>query len=305
MRDRVGPQHAIAQIAAAQGGIVDHDQLRAAGLSDAAIGRRIAAGLLFPRHTGVYAVGHPSLSIEGRHWAAVRACGHGAVLSHASSGHRWEMRRSAASIIDVTVPGRSGRRHPGIRIHRPRSLPADEVTTLGGLPITTPARTLLDLAFMGVRGRQLERALDHAERVLRTDWAEVALLIERHPRRRGTPALRAVLAGYAAGSVETLSVLEDIVLDLCDRAGIRRPEVNAVVEGRRRDFVWREQRVVVEADSYTHHRSPSALDDDRARDVELTLAGWTVLRFTYAQCTKRPAYVTRSIRRALGPNIAR
>lgn len=215
------------------------------------------------------------------------------------------MRRSASSLIDVTVRSRSARRRPGIRIHRPRTLPSDEVTTLNGLPITTPARTLLDLAAIGVRDRRLEAALDHAERVLRTDWAEVALVVERHPRRRGTPALRAVLAGYAPGTVETLSVLEEIVLELCDRAGIPRPTVNAVIEGRRRDFVWADRRVVVEADSYAWHRSPSALDDDRARDVELTLAGWTVLRFTYAQCTKRRAYVTTSIRRALGLNRAR
>jgi uncharacterized protein DUF559/putative AbiEi antitoxin of type IV toxin-antitoxin system len=305
MRTRISPHRAIAEIAAAQGGIIDHEQLLAIGVSSAAITRWIEAGLLHPQHVGVYAVGHPRLSALGRRWAAVRACGPGAVLSHASAGDAWRMRRSAAALIDVTVPNRSARCRPGIRIHRPRTLPPDEVTALDGLPITTPARTLLDLAATGLRGRRLEAALDHAERALRIDWADVALVIEAHPRRRGTPALRAVLAAYAPGTVETLSALEEIVLELCDRAGIPRPLVNAVVEGRRRDFVWPQQRLVVEADSYTWHRSPSALNDDRERDVELTLAGWTVLRFTYAQCTKRRAYVTRSIHRALGLNRAR
>jgi hypothetical protein len=305
MRANDSPHRAIAAIAATQGGVIDHGQLRGLGLSDAAIGRRVAAGLLHPQHVGVYAVGHPVLGVEGRWWAAVRACGPGAVLSHASAGAAWEMRRTAAVLIDVTVPDRSARARPGIRIHRPRTLPADEVTTLAGLPITTPARTLLDLAATGLRGRRLEAALDHAERVLRTDWAEVALVLERHPGGRGTAALRAALAAYAPGSVETLSVLEELVLELCDRAGIERPLVNAVVEGRRRDFAWPDRRLLVEADSYRWHRSPSALDDDRERDVELTLAGWTVLRFTYAQCTQRRSYVTESLRRALGLNIAR
>ena len=305
MRAKFSPHRAVAEIAAEQGGVIDHGQLRDVGLSEAAIGRRIANGLLHPQHVGVYAVGHPLISVEGRRWAAVRACGPGAVLSHASAGDAWGIRHSAAPMVDVTVPDRSARTRPGIRIHRPRVLPADEVTRLAGLPITTPARTLLDLAATGLRGRGLEAALDRAERVLRTDWADVALLLERHPRRRGTRALRDTLARYAPGTVETLSRLEEIVLELCDHAGIPRPLVNAVVEGRRRDFCWPDRHVVVEADSYAWHRSPSALDDDRERDVELTLAGWTVLRFTYAQCTKRRAYVTESIRRALGLNIPR
>ena len=101
------------------------------------------------------------------------------------------------------------------------------------------------------------------------------------------------------GSIETLSPLEEMVIALCDRHGIPRPLVNAAVQGRRRDFVWREARLVVEADSYTWHRSPSALNDDRERDAELTLNGYTVLRFSYEQVAKRPRYVVATLRRAL------
>jgi hypothetical protein len=305
MRDRFGPDRFIARLAAEQGGIVDHGQLRDLGLSATAIGRRIRAGLLHPQYPGVYAVGHPLLSLEGRRWAAVRACGPRAVLSHVTAADAWGLRRSSSPVIDVTVPDRSGRRHPGIRIHRPRQLPADEVCALLGLPITTPARTLLDLAAAGLRGRPLEAALDHAERRRRVDWDEVRHLLERHAGRRGTRELRATLSRYAPGSMETLSVLEEIVLELCDDYGLPRPVTNAVVEGRRRDFSWPAARLVVEADSFTWHRSPSALNDDRERDVELTLAGWTVLRFTYEQCTKRRDYVQRCIRRALGPTRSR
>ena len=246
----------------------------------------------------MYAVGHPLVGVEGRRWAAVLALGSGAVISHGTAADAWDIRRATTGIVHVTVrPGGRARR-PGIRAHR-TSLAADEVTTLRGLPITTPHRTLLDLASTGLRGRALEAALDRAEVRRTLDFADLQALLQRHAGRRGATVLAALLARYAPGSVETLSVLEDLVLGLCDRSGIPRPLTNAVIEGRRRDFVWPHVRLVVEADSYTWHRSPSALDDDRARDVELSLAGYRVLRFTYAQVTKRRAYVVRALRRAL------
>ena len=100
-----------------------------------------------------------------------------------------------------------------------------------------------------------------------------------------------MLSRYVAGTVDTRSVLEELVLELCDAHGLPRPQVNCVVEGRVRDFHWPRARLVVEADSYTWHRSPSALDDDRERDVTLTLAGYRCLRFTWEQVTRRRDYV--------------
>lgn len=191
----------------------------------------------------------------------------------------------------------------GIIAHR-RSLFGDEVTELDGLPITTPARTLLDLAASGLRGRPLEAALDRAVEPLRVDFGEVHRLLERHVGRPGVPALAATLSRYVPGSIETLSVLEEIVLELCDEFALPRPQVNCLVEGKRRDFYWPGARLVVEADGFAYHRSPSALDDDRERYVWLTLAGYTVLRFTYAQCTKRRAYVRDSLLTALGGHRA-
>jgi very-short-patch-repair endonuclease len=205
----------------------------------------------------------------------------------------------------VTVPARGGRaRRPGIRVHR-RSLPADEFTTLDGLPVTTPARTLIDLAAGGLHGRPLEAALDHAEVALRIDWAEVNRLLERHAARPGVPLLNATLARYAPGTTDTRSRLEEIVLELCDEFAIPRPKVNCVIEGKVRDFFWADAGLVVEADGYRHHRSPSALDDERERDVEIVLAGLRSLRFTYDQCTKRRNYVRRYILAARGASWAR
>jgi very-short-patch-repair endonuclease len=107
------------------------------------------------------------------------------------------------------------------------------------------------------------------------------------------------LSRYVVGAVDTRSELEELVLELCDAHGLPRPHVNSVIEGKVRDFHWPGSRLVVEADSYRWHRSPSALNDDRERDVELTLAGYRSLRFTWEQVTRRRDYVADALRRAL------
>jgi hypothetical protein len=272
MRPQFAPDLEVAALAVRQAGAVSARQLRGIGLSGAAIRRRVIAGRLHPVHRGIYAVGHPGLSPVGFWWAAVLACGPGAVLSHASAGLAWNLRLTAAVLIDVSIASRAGRaKRASIRVHRPARLEADEITTLDGLPITTPARTLLDLAAMGVRGRPLEAVLDRAELIRRVDWGDVRRLLARYPDRSGSRALASTLDRYTAGSIQTLSHLEEIVLELCDGRGLPRPLVNAVVAGRRRDFYWPQARLVVEADGYASHHSPSAFDEDRERDVELAL----------------------------------
>ncbi len=232
-------------------------------------------------------------------WAAVLACRPDGVLSHMSAAVAWDLLRSSARAVDVTV-GLGGRaQRAGIRHHRTRSLPADEVTALAGLPITTPARTVLDLAAGGLRGRRLEAALDRAELLRLLDFAELKQLLARYPRRRGTPRLVALSSRYVAGTVSTRSHLEELVLELCDAHEIARPHVNTIIEGHERDFFWPHARLVVEADSYAWHRSPSALNDDRERDVALVLAGYRVLRFTWEQVTRRREYVASALLAAL------
>jgi hypothetical protein len=256
---------------------------------------------LHPRHRGVYVVGHEAPAPDGQWWAAVLALGEGSFVSHESAADAFGMRRSATSVVHVTVRGRNGRkRHAGIKVHRPRVLPDDEVTTLRGLPITTPARTLLDLA--AVKIRNLDAVLDRAEQQRLIDFAELHTLLERYPRRPGTRSLKAQLARYR-GPVDVRSELERLIHKLCDAHGLPLPNVNCVVEGKVRDFYWPRCRLVVEADSYGWHRSPGALNADRERDVELVLAGYRVLRFTWEQVRHRPGYVKASIRGALGATI--
>jgi very-short-patch-repair endonuclease len=299
MRRELVKDHPIAAIADRQGGVIARAQLAALGLSGAAIDRRVRAGRLHLLHRGVYSVGHRVIGTHGWRWAAVLACGSASVVSHESAADAWEIRASASGTVHITV-GPGGRlRRPGLRLHRRTSLPSDETARLGGLPITTPARTLLDLAAAGLRGRPLEAALDRAELLRLVDFAELQGLLARYPGRPGSPALRATLSRYLAGSVETRSVLEELVLELCDAHGLPRPKVNCSIEGKVRDFCWPGSRLVVEADSYAWHRSPSAMNDDRERDVRLLLAGYRCLRFTWEQVTRRREYVAGALLRAL------
>ena len=225
--------------------------------------------------------------------AAVLAGGSDAVLSHASAAAAWELRPVGAGAIHVTIPGDSGRKHrAGIRIHRSTTLTREETTIHRGIPITTPVRTLIDLATT-LKGRPLEQALDRAERLV--DFAELQHALKAHPTRPGSPSLQAMLSRYTAGSVTTRSELEELFLQLCDDHGLPRPETNPRINGIEVDFAWRDARLIVEVDGYAHHRSPAAFERDRERDVILTVAGWQVMRFTHAQITRRPEWVAAAI----------
>jgi hypothetical protein len=283
----------IAALASAQHGVVARSQLLTLGLGADRINHRVMTGRLLSVHRGVYAVGHRVLTIEGRWMAAVLATGTDAVLSHATAAAAWELRPAGAGAIHVTVPGDPGRkRRAGIRVHRSATLAPSDTTTHRGIPITTPARTLIDLAAT-LKGRPLEQALDRADQLCLIDFADLS----PRPGRPGSPALQAVLSSYRP--TVTRSEMEERFLALCDDHGVPRPEANTRIEGIEVDFVWRDARLIVEVDGYRYHRSPSAFEDDRERDVVLSLAGWRVLRFTWNQVTGRPAWVARAVRLAL------
>jgi hypothetical protein len=280
-------ESAIGTLADAQYGVVSRAQLLELGFSDGDVDRRVKSGRLHRVHHGVFAVGHRVLTVDGRWRAAVLAAGSGAVLSHGSAAAAWELRPTTSGSIHVTVPSHSGRkRRAGLRLHRSITLQARDVTVHRGIPITTPARTIVDLA-RTLKGRPLEQALDLAEQRRLLDFAEL--------RRRSIPAsLQAVLNSYAPAA--TRSELEERFLRLCDEHGIERPEANSMIAGYEVDFVWHARRLIVEVDGYAYHRSPGAFEADRERDVALTLAGWRVMRFTWRHITERPAWVAAAIR---------
>ena len=203
MRRQFANDSQIAGLANAQHGVVARWQLVALGLSAQAVDRRMRSGRLHALYRGVYAVGHRVLTVEGRWMAAVLAGGDDAVLSHASAAAAWELRPVGAGVIHVSVPGWPGRaRRPGIRLHRSTTLGPHETTSHRGIPITTPVRTLIDLAAT-TKGRPLEHALDLAEQRRLIDFADLHEAIKAHPTRPGSPSLQAMLSRYPAGTVFT------------------------------------------------------------------------------------------------------
>jgi hypothetical protein len=263
---------AVAELAGGQHGVVSRVQLGEMGLGRGAVDLRVARGRLHAVHRGVYAVGHSVLTDEGRYMAAVLAGGPGAVLSHSAAAAHWGMRPSSTALIEVTV-GRQLRARPGLRFHHSH-LPTDEVTTYAGIPVTTVPRTLFDLAAV-VDPPQLRRAVNEAE--VRRLWDPLSLadLLDRHPRRPGAGAIRAMVAAPDAGI--TRSMLEERFLAFLDASGLPPPATNAPLQLGHRfveaDCAWREQRLIVELDGYATHGTRASFEDDRGRDRALTAAG--------------------------------
>jgi very-short-patch-repair endonuclease len=225
--------------------------------------------------------------------AAVLACGPGAALSHGSAAQLWGLPGRESQRVDVTVPGTGGRkRRRLVVIHRAQLRPS-EVTVHDGIPVTSPGRTVVDLADYGDR-RLVERAIDEAE-YLRLDLSDV----EVRQGRRGSGVLAAVLTRHEVGSTRTRSELEERMLALCREQGLPQPAVNALVEGYEVDFVWRAQRVVVETDGHSAHGTREAFERDRVRDADLTTAGWRVVRVTYRRLHAQPMAITAQLRALL------
>jgi very-short-patch-repair endonuclease len=292
----------IAELAGGQHGVVSAKQLYALGLSRDQINRRVRRGWLHPLHRGAYAVGHPQVTREGRWMAAVLACGPGAVLSHTDAAALWLIHTEAPrGRIDVTLRTRAGRRRrAGIRIHRPRCLPQDELSACQGIPCTSPARTILDLAGV-LTSRRLQRAIDEGDRLGLVSADELIELLRRHRGHPGARWLRGVLARHQVGTTVTRSELEERFLALCSQHHLSQPEVNAPLLDYVVDFLWAEARLVVEVDGHQTHATRRAFQADRDRDGRLAVAGYRVLRFTWFDVTRRPVVVADRVRRLLRP----
>ena len=287
---------AVAELAAEQFGVVARDQLRGLGLTESAIARRVEGGRLHRLHRGVSAVGHPVVRREGQWLAAVLACGAGARLSHGSAAALQEIWASDGVVTHVMVPGPSRRRGRGLSVHRSGHLTRAEITTHRGIPVTSPARTIIDLAATVPDGRAVERLLDRAERL---QISGVRAVAAARPGHRGARRVLRVLAAHAPGTTLTRSDLEELLLALCRTYDLPTPRVNVVVADLEVDLLFMPQRVVVEADSWTYHRTRSAFERDRERDAVLVRAGYCVLRFSDTQIEHEPATVANAIAAAL------
>jgi hypothetical protein len=257
------PDVRAARLAGERDGVLSIQQLQDCGLNRTAVGVRVRNGRLHRIHRGVYAVGHPAITLRGRFRAAVLACGESAVLSHFSAAALWGfVAWDDLRYPEVTVVGTARRKLRGLIIHRARTLDPRDVTRRHGIPVTTPARALLEVAG-SLSNRWLRRAVREAQSKRWTNVDQIAEVLARANGHRGAARIAAIIA---TGPAPTRSGNEDVVLDLALRGGLKHPDVNPrrSVDGRRvyPDLHWPEQRLIVEVDSEAWHDSKLAREDD-------------------------------------------
>jgi very-short-patch-repair endonuclease len=271
-----------AAVAGAQWGVIGARQLEDCGVSDRTARRWRSEGKLHRIHAGVYALGHPSVPIEGRLVAALLAVGPGAVLSHATAAWWWGLVTDEPRRIHVSAPGK-GRSTAEICIHHPRRL---EQTRHRRFPITPIARTLQDFASHS-SPREVRRALAEAE-------YKGLLNVEELQTGRGRPGaakLRQALKAHQPRLALTRSEVERRFLALCERVGIGTPEINARIGRMTVDALWPAERLVVEVDTYGTHGSPQRMERDRRRELHLRAAGYRVVRYTDVQIDGQPELI--------------
>ena len=281
----------VAALAARQHGLVTIGQLHRLGLSRGAIAHRIRCGRLHRVHQGVYAVGHADLSADGELLAAVMACGPDAALSHEHAVELWRLMPPWAETdraeIAVSVPRTSARgRRPGIRVHRTALLPAD-VEAHRLIPVTSVARTLADFGAR-VELRELERAVDRAISENLVDVSDLRAAAMARARAPGPSTLLKLLAAAERFDSVTASMLEEEFVRLVRGSGLSMPALNQRIGEMKVDAIWRPQRVAVELDGYTWHRTRARQENDRAREAKLRRAGWMPVRYSQRQVFDEP-----------------
>jgi hypothetical protein len=261
-------EQSIARVAARQHGYIARQQLLRLGLSADAIDRRIRAGKLVRVYDGVYAVGYVREDAVARAMAAVLACGPGAVLSHHSAAALWGFRDWRSGVIHVTAPSYHSRR--GIKAHR-CNLERREWTRHRGIPVTKPARALLDIR-RSLPETQLKRAINDA-------------LISKCLRERDLHGT--ALEGFV-GELSR-SPLEDYYRPWGKRYNVPAAEYNVRIGPYEADVYYRAERLIVELDGWGFHRTKKAFEDDRERDAYMLARGIATVRITRERMTNAPA----------------
>lgn len=291
----------IAERARRQHGVVSRGQLLELGMGRGGVAARIERGQLHRLHHGVYKVGYRRVSRKGRWMAAVLASGPATCLSHRSAARLWRLLPRGDEWPEVTCPPKRRARRHGIVV-REAPVADDEREVVDAIPVTSPFRTIFDLAAV-LKTRELERAFHEAEvRGLR-DRVPLPVLLERYPGRRGAGKLRELLDSRRPAGV-TRNDFEEAFLALVDGHGLPRPRTNAHLALRGRffeiDAAWELERVAVELDSRSVHGTPKNFESDRLRDRVLLAEGWRTMRITWRQLQEEPEEIVADLRLALG-----
>jgi hypothetical protein len=293
------PDLLVAKRAADQKGQIATRQLREFGLDGDAVLRRVRDGRLHPVYRGVYAVGHAGLTLEARFMAAVLACGEHSYLSWFSAAAHLGFLEWEERLVEVTVVGTSVRRVAGLRVHNARSLHWRDTIRHNGIQVTSPARTLLDLA-IALPPKALISVARRAQAIHRVSMRQLTEILARS---NGHPGTRALHAAISDGPAPTRSTLENLLLDLLDRGGVERPEMNASLrfDGVTiiPDYLWRDRRVAIEADSERWHEHKLVREHDADKQAILEANGWRVLRIDYQQVVRRPQQTLARVSAAL------
>jgi very-short-patch-repair endonuclease len=260
--------------------IVTRRQLLGLGYSEEAIEHRVAKGRLHRVRRGIYAVGRPDLTRTQQWMAAIQACGEEAALSHRSAAALWEIAKERDAQVDVSVRRRCERLCRGIRARSRPSLEAEDIVLHQGIPVTRPARTLLDLA-TELDPRALERAVNEADKKDLVDPEVLRITLEDFAGEPGVRALRQLLDRHTFRLSD--SDLEVLFRPITAAARLPPPRTKAKVNGFEVDFYWPDLGLVIETDGLRYHRTPTAQARDRLRDQAHTAAGLTSLRFTHRQ----------------------
>jgi very-short-patch-repair endonuclease len=294
----VRPDRAVVALARRQHGAVTAWQLGRLGWSADAIAHRVATGWLVRVHRGVYLVG-PVASARGGIMAAALACGRGAWVSHGSAAVLWSLPPAEPGEVDVLVAGRNVRSRRGIRVHRTARLHPADATRREGIPVTSLARTLLDLATTA-SPRQLVRAVEEAQ--IRHHLSDHSLDEQFRPYPHH-PGVKALKQATLTDPTLTRSEAERKLVDLIRKSGLPPPETNTRIAGHEVDAVWRARRLVVEVDGYAYHGTRAAFERDRRRDADLQAAGLRVLRITWRRLQDEPLAVVAA--RGARPRLSR
>ncbi len=274
--------------------MVTRHELLGEGVSDDEIRHRLKNGALHFEYPGAYRVGHRAPSLEARYMAAVRACGDGALLGGRAAAHLFGLLRGrAAPLPEVIAPKQ--RRIKGIMTRRSRRIDRRDATTWRRIPVTTVARTLVDLAAV-MDVDELARACHEAGVRHRTTPADVDAVLARRPTSPGGRKLRRVLHGDVN---VTLSKLESRFLALLRDAGLPLPVTNRPAGGFRVDCRWPEHRLTVELDSYRFHNSRHAWEQDRRREREARARGDEFRRYTHGDVFEDPGPALAELRALL------
>jgi len=295
MQPKRRTHHQLAEIAREQYGVISLGQLRQLGYAKGTIKEMIETGRLFPLFRSVYGVGHEAIQQHGQCLAAVMSCEEGALLSHRSAAWLWGLTKRFATPIELTAAS-PRRTREKIRVHSAKALIECDRATCEDIPVTAVPRTLLDFAV--VDPYFLGQAIANAYRLDLLDLIAIDALIERSRGFRGVARLLGALEAYRTPAF-VRSRLERRFLQMIKDRGLPRPSMNFFTEGYELDAYWPAERFAVELDTYDHHGSPKAFEEDRFRQESLKLAGIELTRITGARLDREPDKVMRRLARLL------